>query len=84
MCKHQTKRQFLLKLEAAQIANSLPDYQDFERVTGCKVEDFECNPEAIKSAYQLGMNCLFQAGDPFAIRCSLMQQLNLPSFVEVN
>lgn len=83
MCKHQTKQQFLLKLEAAKIANSLPDSSDLERVTGCKVEDFDNNPTAIKSAYEFGMNFLFQAGDPFAIRCSLMQQLNLPQYITV-
>ena len=78
MCKHQTKQQFLLKLEAAKIANSLPDDQDLERVTGFTVEDFDNNPTAIKSAYEFGMNFLFQAGDPFAIRCTLFSNLNLP------
>jgi hypothetical protein len=78
MCKHQTKQQFLLKLEAAQIANSLPDDQDLQKVTGLTVEDFDNNPTAIKSAYEFGMNFLFQAGDSFAIRCTLFSNLNLP------
>jgi hypothetical protein len=84
MCKHQTKQQFLLKLEAAKIANSLPDDQDLQKVTGLTVEDFDNNPTAIQNAYQLGMTCLFQLGDPFAINCRLFSNLNLPSYVEVN
>lgn len=84
MCKYTTKQQFLAKKAEADKVNSLPDDQDLQKVTGLTVEDFECNLEAIKSAYQFGMSALFQLGDPFAVRCSLMQQLNLPSFVEVN
>ncbi len=84
MCKHQTKQQFLLKLEAAKIVNSLPDDQDFERVTGLTVEDFDNNPTAIQNAYQLGMTCLFQAGDPFAIRCTLFSNLNLTEQLQSN
>jgi len=79
MCKYTTKQEFQRKLQEAQIANSLPDDQDFKRVTGCKVEDFG-TPEGIKSAYQFGMNCLFQAGDKFAIRCTLFSNLNLPNY----
>ena len=76
MCKHQLREQFLAAKAEADKVNSLPDDQDFERVTGCKVEDFG-TPEGIKSAYQLGMTCLFQANDPFAIRCTLFSNLNL-------
>ena len=83
MCKHQIREQFLAKKAEAELANSLPDSQDFEQVTGCKVEDFG-TLEGIKSAYQFGMNCLFQAGNPFAVNCHLFSNLNLPSLVEVN
>jgi hypothetical protein len=76
MCKHQTKQQFLLKLETAKIANSLPDDKDFERVTGCKVEDFDTT-EGLQSAYEMGMEILFQKGNPFALRsCALFPNLN--------
>ncbi len=77
MCKHQLKQQFLAKKAEADKVNSLPDDQDLEKVTGLTVEDFECNPTAIKSAYQFGMSALFQLGDPFAIRCTLFSNLNL-------
>ena len=77
MCKHQLELQFLAAKAEAEIVNSLPDDQDLERVTGLTVEDFECNPTAIKSAYQFGMTALFQLGDPFAIRCTLFANLNL-------
>ena len=84
MCKHQLREQFLAKKAEADLVNSLPDDQDLQKVTGLTVEDFECNPEAIKSAYQFGMSALFQLVDPFATRCALFSNLNLPSFVEVN
>ena len=76
MCKHQTKQQFLLKLEAAQIANSLPDDQDLQKVTGLTVEDFDTT-EGLQSAYEMGMEILFQKGNPFALRsCALFPNLN--------
>lgn len=77
MCKHQLKQQFLAKKAEADFVNSLPDDQDLEKVTGLTVEDFDNNPTAIQNAYQLGMTCLFQLGDPFAIRCTLFSNLNL-------
>ena len=77
MCKTLLKEEFQRKLQEAQLANSLPDDQDLQKVTGLTVEDFECNPEAIKSAYQFGMSALFQLSDPFAIRCTLFSNLNL-------
>lgn len=83
MYKHQTKEEFQRKLQEAQIANSLPDNQDLERVTGLTVEDFEGNTTAIQNAYQLGMNFLFQKGDSFAIRCTLFSNLNLPQHLVV-
>jgi len=84
MCKHQTKQQFLAKKAEAEVANSLPDDQDLQKVTGLTVEDFDNNPTAIRSAYEFGMDFLFQAGDKFAVQCRLFSNLNLPSFVEVN
>lgn len=77
MCKHQLREQFLTAKAQADLVNSLPDDQDLQKVTGLTVEDFECNPEAIKSAYQFGMSALFQLSDPFAIRCTLFSNLNL-------
>lgn len=76
MCKYSTKQQFLAKKAEAEKVNSLPDSSDFERVTGCKLEDFG-TIEGIKAAYQFGMNCLFQSNDKFAIRCTLFSNLNL-------
>lgn len=84
MCKHLLKQQFLAAKAEAELANSLPDSDDLQKVTGYTVEDFECNPTAIKSAYQFGMSALFQLGDPFAIRCSLFANLNLPETIQSN
>ena len=81
MCKHQIREKFLAKKAEAELVNSLPDSSDLEKVTGLTVEDFECNPEAIKSAYQFGMSALFQLGDPFAIRCTLFSNLNLTEHI---
>lgn len=81
MCKHQLKAQFLAKKAEAEKVNSLPDSSDFERVTGCKLEDFG-TIEGIKSAYQFGMNCLFQSNDKFATRCTLFSNLNLTEYVQ--
>lgn len=77
MCKHQLKEQFLAAKAEAEKVNSLPDSSDLEKVTGLTVEDFDHNPTAIKSAYEFGMNFLFQAGDQFAINCKLFSNLNL-------
>ena len=77
MCKHQLREQFLAKKAEADLINSLPDSSDLERVTGFTVEDFDNNPTAIKSAYEFGMNFLFQAGDKFAVQCYLFSNLNL-------
>lgn len=78
MCKYTTKQEFQRKLQEAQLVNSLPDDQDLQKVTGLTVEDFDNNPTAIKSAYEFGMNFLFQAGDKFAVNCHLFSNLNLP------
>jgi hypothetical protein len=83
MCKYELKKQFLAKKAEAEKVNSLPDNNDLERVTGLTVEDFENNPTAIKSAYEFGMNFLFQAGDSFAVRCNLFTNLNLPNHVQL-
>ena len=76
MCKHQLKQQFLAKKAEAETVNNLPDNQDMQRVTGLSLEDFGTTEGAL-SAYQFGMDCLFQAGDKFAIRCTLFTNLNL-------
>lgn len=81
MCKHQIREQFLAKKAEAELANSLPDSNDLEKVTGLTVEDFDNNPTAIKSAYEFGMNFLFQAGDKFAVQCHLFSNLNLTEHI---
>ena len=76
MCKHLIKQQFLAAKAEAEIVNNLPDNQDMQRVTGLSLEDFG-TIEGAMSAYQMSMNVLFQKGDPFAIRCTLVSNLNL-------
>ena len=80
MCKHQLKQQFLAKKAEAETVNNLPDNQDMQRVTGLSLEDFGTTEGAL-SAYQFGMDCLFQAGDKFAIRCTLFTNLNLKEYL---
>jgi len=82
MCKHQTKQQFLLKLEAAEQVNNTPDNQDMQRVTGLSLEDFG-TIEGARAAYEMSMNVLFQRGDKFAIRCTLFSNLNLVNYESI-
>ena len=80
MCKHQLKQQFLAAKAEAEIVNNIPDNQDMQRVTGLSLEDFG-TIEGARSAYQFGMDCLFQAGDAFAVRCTLFSNLNLKEYL---
>lgn len=76
MCKHQLREQFLAKKAEAEIVNNLPDNQDMQRVTGLSLEDFGTTEAAI-SAYEMGMEILFQKGNQFALRsCALFPNLN--------
>lgn len=83
MCKHQRKAEFLAKLEAAQLVNSLPDSDDLQKVTGLTPEAF-VDPEtnqvdtvAMKSMYDFTMGVLFAVGDDFAYNCKLFSNLKL-------
>lgn len=76
MCKYTIKQQFLAAKAEAEIVNNIPDNQDMQRVTGLSLEDFGTTEGAL-SAYQFGMDCLFQAGDAFARNCTLFSNLNL-------
>mgnify|MGYP003442962529 CR=1 FL=1 len=78
MCKSLIA-EILKKKEEADRVNSLPDNQDMQRVTGLSLEDFGTIEGAL-SAYQFGMDCLFQAGDAFAVRCTLFSNLNLVNY----
>ena len=82
MCKHQLKQQFLAKKAEAEKVNSLPDSSDLKKVTGLTVEDFDNNATAIKSAYEFGMNFLFQSNDQFARNCKLFSNLNLTEYIQ--
>ena len=83
MCKHQLKQQFLAKKAEADNVNNLPDDQDMQRVTGLSLEDFGTTEAAI-SAYEMGMEILFQKGNQFALRsCALFPNLNFErSFIK--
>lgn len=76
MCKHQLRELFLAKKAEAERANQLPDNDDMIKVTGLTLEDFGTIEGAL-SAYEMGMNFLFQKGDLFARNCQLFQNLNL-------
>jgi len=79
MCKHLLKEQFLAAKAEAEIVNNTPDNADMQKVTGLSLEDFGTTEGAL-SAYQFGMDCLFQAGDAFAVRCTLFSNLNLVNY----
>lgn len=79
MCKYDLKQQFLAKKAEAEKVNQLPDNDDMIRVTGLRIEDFG-TVEGALSAYEMGMNFLFQKGDLFAKRCQLFQNLNLVNY----
>ena len=78
MCKSLIA-DILKRKEEAHRVNNLPDDQDMQRVTGLSLEDFGTTEGAL-SAYQFGMDCLFQAGDAFAVRCTLFSNLNLVNY----
>ncbi len=83
MCKYTTKQEFHRKLQEAQIANSLPDSSDLERVTGLTVEDFidpvteQVDTQAMQSQYEYAMYLMYTKGNVFAFNCKLFSNLNL-------
>ncbi len=86
MCKHQLREQFLAKKAEADKANSLPSNSDLLEVTGLQYEDFtdesgNVDTDAIKAQYEFAFSF---CNNSLTVTSRLFQQLNLPSYLEVN
>ena len=70
-----------IKKSLANIVNNLPDDDDMVKVTGLTLQNFG-TVEGALSAYEMGMNFLFQRGNAFARNCKLFSNLNLTEYVQ--